>query len=177
VSARRKTALLIAIMFAVELVPAAVTFTHLTDPPSGPQQHHVNVTTTTTLPTRKPHAHVRHRPVRRRAHPRLHPRPARPSLAAVAGLAPLVPILDCIKQHESGAYNEQSHPYDGSGAYQMIPSTWRYWSTAAGHAGYPLPYLAPPRVQDAVVIYTITHGGAHNWDPKYGNDPCTVGLP
>lgn len=86
-------------------------------------------------------------------------------------------VVACIKAHESGNYTEQSHIYEGSGAYQFIPGTWRHYSTLAGFPGYAYAYQAPPSVQDAVVLYTLTHGGAHNWDPAYGNDPCTVGLP
>jgi hypothetical protein len=103
--------------------------------------------------------------------------------------------MQCIKDHESGNYTESSHPSSGSGAYQFIPSTWAAWSVRAGYPlrdkkgvvvtdknGNPLPlhamaYMAPAAEQDAVTVYTLTHGGAHNWDPAYGADPCTVGMP
>ena len=95
---------------------------------------------------------------------------------SVAGGSSLASVLACIKAHESGNYDEHSHPSGSSGAYQFEPSTWRYWSAKAGYPGWPLAYLAPPAVQDAVTAYTLTHGGAHNWDPRFGNDPCTVGM-
>lgn len=88
----------------------------------------------------------------------------------------LASVLQCIKEHESGNYTEHSHINDGSGAYQAIPSTWRTWSARAGYPGYAYEYLAPPAVQDAVISYMLTHGGAGNYSPKYGNDPCTVGM-
>lgn len=81
--------------------------------------------------------------------------------------------LDCIKAHESGDYGESSHPQDGSGAYQWIPSSWQAWSARAGLSGYTYAYQAPPAVQDAVTVYALTHGGAGNWSSRYGNDPCT----
>lgn len=85
--------------------------------------------------------------------------------------------MQCIKDHESGDYtNHTNGPEGASGAYQFIGSTWRAWSARAGLGGYSAAWLAPPAVQDAVVLFTLTHGGAHNWDPRYGNDPCTVGL-
>jgi muramidase (phage lysozyme) len=83
----------------------------------------------------------------------------------------------CIKGHESGDYGERSHPSDGSGAYQFIPGTWRYYAGRAGFGGYALAYQAPPDVQDAVLAYALTHGGAGSWSMKFGNDPCTAGLP
>jgi hypothetical protein len=86
-------------------------------------------------------------------------------------------VAACVKAHESGNYSEHSHPSSGSGAYQFVPGTWRSYSAAAGHGGYAYAYQAPPSVQDAVFEYAITHGGAHNWDPKFGNDPCTTHLP
>jgi hypothetical protein len=94
----------------------------------------------------------------------------------VAVAPSLVGVMACIKTHESGDYQEHSHLQDGSGAFQFIPATWRAWSARAGHPGYPYAYLAPPTVQDAVVAYALTHGGAGNWSPRYGNDPCTVGM-
>lgn len=84
-------------------------------------------------------------------------------------------VMGCLKACESGNYAEASHPWDGSGAYQFIPSTWRAWSARAGHPGYAFAYQAPPAVQDAVVVYVLTHGGAGNWSPRYGNNPCTIG--
>jgi Transglycosylase-like domain len=86
-------------------------------------------------------------------------------------------LMACIKRAESGNYSEHSHTSDGSGAYQFIPSTWRAWSARAGYPGYQYAYLAPPAVQDAVAAHTLAHGGAHNWDPAYGNNHCTVGMP
>lgn len=70
----------------------------------------------------------------------------------------------------------------GSGAYQYIGSTWRVWfqrwRDAVEFVGsdYDLAYEAPPLIQDAVTAYTIEHGGAGNWSPRYGDDPCTVGM-
>lgn len=85
--------------------------------------------------------------------------------------------MACIRAHESGDYTEHSHINDGSGAYQYIPATWQAWSARAGYPGYQYAYLAPPAVQDAVTVYVLTNGGAHNWDSSYGNDPCTEGMP
>lgn len=85
-------------------------------------------------------------------------------------------VMQCIKDHESGNYTEHSHIGDGSGAFQMIPGTWAHWSVAAGYPGYQYAYEAPAAVQDAVVAYMLTHGGAGNWSPRYGADPCTVGM-
>jgi len=94
----------------------------------------------------------------------------------VAVSASLDDIMACIKNHESGNYAESSHTSDGSGAFQVIPGTWRAWSERAGYPGYRYAYQAPPSVQDAVVRYMLTNGGAGNWSPKYGPDPCTVGI-
>jgi hypothetical protein len=94
----------------------------------------------------------------------------------------LAPIADCIKQHESGNYSEQSHPGAGSGAYQYIPTTWQHWfaawASATGWSGpqYSLAYLAPPNVQDRVLVYTLRNGGAGNWSNAFGFDPCTQGM-
>lgn len=88
----------------------------------------------------------------------------------------LARVVQCIKDHESGNYSESSHPGSGSGAYQFIPGTWRTWSARAGYGGYMYAYQAPPAVQDAVLHYTLTHGGAGNWSNRWGNDPCTAGL-
>lgn len=85
-------------------------------------------------------------------------------------------IRQCIKNHESGNYAEQSHVGSGSGAYQYVPGTWRTWSARAGFDGYLYAYQAPAPVQDAVTDYVLTHGGAGNWSPRFGNDPCTVGI-
>lgn len=121
------------------------------------------------------------------------PRPQPPASASVAAIpAPTVnvgdtaPVRACIKSYESGNYAESSHPESGSGAYQWIPSSWAEWSVRAGYGtrdekGRPLPtyayaYQAPPGVQDAVTDYAITNGGAGNWSPKFGVDPCTVGI-
>lgn len=85
-------------------------------------------------------------------------------------------VMDCIKGVESGNYGEASHPYEGSGAYQFIPTTWRHWyglwrdAVEFRGSDYPFAYLAPPLIQDAVLIYTLTHGGAGNWS---GVDGCT----
>lgn len=97
--------------------------------------------------------------------------------ARTAAASPsLQSVMACIKRHESGNYQEQSHLQDGSGAYQFIPSTWRTWSARAGHPGYAYAYQAPAWVQDAVTAYTLTHGGAGNWSNRYGFDPCTEGM-
>lgn len=88
----------------------------------------------------------------------------------------------CIMHYESGNYSESSHPDSGSGAYQFVPSTWQTWFTSwttwAGYGGpsYSYAFQAPAWIQDDVASYTLTHGGQHNWDPSYGNDPCTVNL-
>jgi muramidase (phage lysozyme) len=93
----------------------------------------------------------------------------------VAAPSDLASVMQCIKDHESGDYSRNNHGMSGaSGAYQIIASTWRVWSERAGHGGYAAAFLAPPAVQDAVVLFMLTHGGAGNWDPKFGNDPCTL---
>lgn len=86
----------------------------------------------------------------------------------------LASVMQCIKDHESGDYTRNNHgPSGASGAYQIIKSTWDHWSVLAGHGGYAAAYLAPPEMQDAVVVYMLTHGGAGNWSTAFGNDPCT----
>jgi hypothetical protein len=103
--------------------------------------------------------------------------PAVRSVAAAVDPASLAYVLACIRAHESGDYANESHGPDGaSGAYQMIGSTWRAWSARAGFPGYAAAHLAPPATQDAVALFMLTHGGAGNWSPRYGNDPCTVGM-
>lgn len=97
--------------------------------------------------------------------------------AVVVAPADLASVMACIKDHESGDYARNNHgPNGASGAYQIVGSTWRSWSARAGYGGFSAAYLAPPPTQDAVVIYMLRNGGAHNWDPKWGNDPCTVNL-
>lgn len=92
-------------------------------------------------------------------------------------------VMACIRDHESGNYAESTHLSAGSGAYQYVPSTWQAWfgrwrdAVAFVGSDYAYAYEAPALIQDAVTAYAIEHGGAHNWDPSYGNDPCTVGLP
>lgn len=96
-------------------------------------------------------------------------------------------IAACIKACESGNYSESSHTNDGSGAYQFIPRTWRTYFAPwrdewnAAHPAqqvpyYDLAYEAPAWVQDAVLEYAVGHGGAGNWSPRFGNDPCTVRM-
>lgn len=102
-------------------------------------------------------------------------RPARVEIG-VATAVTVDSIMACIRAHESGDYGEHSHLGSGSGAYQYVPGTWRTWSARAGYPGYAYAYLAPPSVQDAVTAFAIAHGGAGNWSPRYGADPCTVGL-
>lgn len=86
------------------------------------------------------------------------------------------PTADCIKSIESGNYQEASHVYEGSGAYQYIPSTWQYWygrwrdAVAFVGSDYPYAYQAPPLIQDAVLAYTLANGGSGNWS---GTDGCT----
>lgn len=83
---------------------------------------------------------------------------------------------DCIKGVESGDYGEQSHPSEGSGAFQFIPSTWAHyyglWRDAVAFVGsdYQYAYQAPPLIQDAVLAYTLANGGGSNWS---GVDGCT----
>lgn len=92
-------------------------------------------------------------------------------------------VMACIRSVESGNYSESSHPGSGSGAYQFTPGTWTAWygrwrdAVAFVGSDYPYAYSAPPLIQDAVTAYALTHGGAHNWDPAYGPDSCTVGMP
>lgn len=90
----------------------------------------------------------------------------------------IVDVMACIRNVESGDYGNHSNgPEGASGAYQYIGSTWRAWSARAGYPGTSAAWMASPATQDAVTVYTLTHGGAHNWDPRYGADSCTVGLP
>jgi hypothetical protein len=105
------------------------------------------------------------------------PSPALVILPDAAPNSSVAGVMACIRQHESGNYQESSHPGSGSGAYQYTPGTWSIWSSKAGYDGFLYAYQAPPSVQDAVTVFTLTHGGAHNWDPRYGNDPCTVAMP
>lgn len=94
-----------------------------------------------------------------------------------------VAVRQCIKDHESGNYAESSHPGAGSGAYQYTPGTFRTWfdrwAAATGYDGptYAYAYNAPPDVQDALTDYVLTNGGAGNWSMRWGDDPCTAGLP
>lgn len=93
----------------------------------------------------------------------------------------LAGVVQCIKDHESGNYAESSHPSSGSGAYQYVPGTWRHyftlWATSIDDKRYfSYAFQAPPEVQDAVLVYTLTHGGAGNWSNAYGYDPCTSGM-
>jgi hypothetical protein len=96
----------------------------------------------------------------------------------VAGITDgvLSSVVACIHAHESGNPTEHSHTQDGSGSDQMIPSTWRAWSARAGLGGYAYEYLAPSAVQDEVLRFMLTHGGAGNYSMKFGNDPCTQGM-
>lgn len=94
---------------------------------------------------------------------------------AVVAPTSIAAVMQCIKDHESGVYTRNNHGrYGASGAYQIVKSTWDHWSVLAGHGGYDQAYLAPRGVQDAVVIYMLTRGGASNWSTKFGNDPCTM---
>jgi hypothetical protein len=112
------------------------------------------------------------------------PRPQIRRAIVVAPVLPTAPppgnltaVMQCIKDHESGNYLSNTYPPDGaSGAYQYVGPTWRHWSSVAGYGGYYAAYQAPPSVQDAVTVYTLTHGGAGNWSPRWGDDPCTVGM-
>jgi hypothetical protein len=96
--------------------------------------------------------------------------------------ADLAAVVGCIYGTESGNYTEATHPGSGSGAAQYVPTTWRHWfglwAAATGYSGptYAYAYLAPWYVQDAVLVFTLRHGGAHNWDPAYGPDYCTVSM-
>lgn len=103
----------------------------------------------------------------------------RPAVSDTPGLRlspSIASVMACIKNAESGNYAESSHPGSGSGAFQYTPGTWEAWSARAGYAGYAYAYEAPPSVQDAVTVFTLTHGGAGNWSPRYGADSCTVGM-
>lgn len=103
---------------------------------------------------------------------------------AMYGIPPdLTRVVVCIYDHESGDPAEHSHPAAGSGRAQYIPSTWRYWfgrwrAASPNYHGpdYPLAWLAPGYLQDGVLVFTLRNGGASNWSPRYGNDPCTVGM-
>jgi hypothetical protein len=103
--------------------------------------------------------------------------PAAVNIVAAGIAVGLSSVVDCIHRHESGNPTEHSHIQDGSGSDQMIPGTWRAWSERAGFGGYAYEYLAPPTVQDEVLRFMLTHGGAGNYSMRFGNDPCTSGLP
>lgn len=102
--------------------------------------------------------------------------PSVPSPPVVSVSMNVADVMACIRAHESGDYtNHTNGPEGASGAYQYMGATWRHWSIAAGFPGTSAAYLAAPATQDAVTVYTLTHGGAGNWSPRYGPDPCTVG--
>lgn len=90
--------------------------------------------------------------------------------------ASLVATENCVKGVESGDYSESSHPRSGSGAFQMIPSTFAAyfarWATASRYDGpaYALAYESPPGIQDGVFAYMLLNGGAGNYS---GVDGCT----
>lgn len=98
----------------------------------------------------------------------------------------LRPVIQCVKDHESGNYSESTHPGSGSGAYQYVPGTWRTWflkwrdslpaNSEWKNSYFAFAYQAPAYVQDHVFVYTLQNGGASNWHPRYGDDPCTLGL-
>lgn len=110
-----------------------------------------------------------------------------PVPVAAAYTGDLSVVVNCIKGAESGNYTENTHMGSGSGAYQFIPRTWRYyfglWKSSLPPKEqllipyYDLAYQAPPWVQDAVLHYALTHGGAGNWSNRYGRDNCTASLP
>lgn len=98
-----------------------------------------------------------------------------PARSVWAGYPTWVPVMSrCVIRHESANWPYDGHPRpyqarrsDGgsaSGAYSYIDSTWRDHSRAAGFPGYAHAYLAPPRVQDAVFAWSVTHRGVHHWD-------------
>lgn len=85
-------------------------------------------------------------------------------------------VRTCIHNHESWDPTEHSHLSDGSGWYQMIPRTFRTYAARLGITWYAFAYEAPAPVQDAIAAFMLTTDGAGNWSPRYGNDPCTVGM-
>jgi hypothetical protein len=80
----------------------------------------------------------------------------------------------CVRLHESrnaGHYKAQNKS-GASGAYQFMPSTWdgnaRYTKVdgelvALEYVGKPA-RLAPPWIQDAVFIHSVSRGGMKNWN-------------
>ena len=75
-------------------------------------------------------------------------------------------FAQCVISHESrnaGMYTAQNPYSSASGAYQFIDGTWQVASRAAGYPGYSRAMYAPPRVQDAVFYYVVSHGGALHW--------------
>lgn len=118
------------------------------------------------------------------------PAPPIPRPAAVVSPIPAVQtgmdvqaVMACIRAHESGNYAEAHNPGGATGAYQYEGTTFRAyegrWAAATGYAGpmFGVAYEAPPWMQDAVTVYALTNGGAGNWSMRWGNDPCTSGLP
>lgn len=84
----------------------------------------------------------------------------------------LHPFLVCVRHHESdrgsyphiNGYGAQNPISTASGAYQFLDSTWRSLAPQAGYGGYPTAAHAPWWVQDAVILYTINHGGRSHWN-------------
>ena len=68
-------------------------------------------------------------------------------------------ILFTIRLMESGEnYTQLNKTASASGAYQIINSTWKSWSTGSGvpnATSYPRAYQAPPDIQDAVAKWKV----------------------
>jgi hypothetical protein len=74
-------------------------------------------------------------------------------------------FLACVRRHESGGNYRAENPVStASGAYQFLDSTWRTMSARAGHSGWGHAADAPPAVQDAVAIHTVTSGWRSAWN-------------
>lgn len=76
----------------------------------------------------------------------------------------------CIRQHESRHdYRAHNATSSAAGAYQFLDSTWQGNAKWAKHQGkyvakqYEAANHAPPAVQDAVFIHSISQGGIRAW--------------
>lgn len=77
-------------------------------------------------------------------------------------------VLSCIRSHEQGAAGYATETGNGfSGAYQFIPSTWRYAVTLAGYPEWASwrASEAPPHVQDAAAWALYQEQGYGPWPP------------
>ena len=80
------------------------------------------------------------------------------------------PVVECIRQHESGGDYSTNTGNGYSGAYQDMPGTWNGAADAAGLGSYAIgeAYLAPPIVQDVVNYQVFLSGGWGQWSTAAG---------